>query len=237
MDHRLLNSASVLAQQRERLYFVCIRADLVRKRRRRQHATTAAADAADAAATAAAAAAARGADNADEAAATGGGEGAEAAEAFAFPWPELPNLHRKVKDILEPEAEVPAALTLDAHRWAKVSGSNYFAKYPTARLCDLEGTAQTIGSSYKRGWALYSQFVPPLIPAAEQANTDGAEDVAGGNRQRPRFFTPREVARLQGFPESFVLEGLDQGRLYHQLGNAVRLPASPSFSRLRGRLG
>ena len=63
---------------------------------------------------------------------------------------------------------------------------------------------------YKRGWSLYSQFVPPF---------------PDGERKRPRFFTPREVARLQGFPESFVLGGeVDEGRLYHQLGNAVSPP-------------
>ena len=91
-------------------------------------------------------------------------------------------------------------------------------------------------------------------------------------RKRPRFFTAREVARLQvrsytvfilfvycfmlflccfctvlccfyavfmlnmmilqGFPESFVLDGagVDEGRLYRQLGNAVSPPVVAAVS-------
>lgn len=160
--------------------------------------------------------------------------GASEASSFKFPWPDLPDLNRTVGDILEPEETVPASLVLDEHRWAKVSGSSYFSRYPTARVAELGAKAQTVGSSYKRGWALYSQFVPVLpstrIPAAPassigSADTNDGDDVQVSRcgRQLPRFFTPREVARLQGFPEKFVLDGLDPGRLYHQLGNAVRI--------------
>eukprot|EP01047_Picozoa_sp_COSAG01_P076430 COSAG01_NODE_13417_length_1588_cov_1.917394_2_plen_167_part_00 len=51
---------------------------------------------------------------------------------------------------------------------------------------------------------------------------------AGGDlgplSQPPRFYSARECARLQGFPEDFVLTWAGQrnpNRLYHQLGNAV----------------
>lgn len=184
VDYTLLNSATVLAQHRERLYFVCIRADLVERRQDWQPDPVPTTSAAEPALT----------------------------SSFKFPWPELPDLHSTVGDVLEPEEAVPASLSLDEHRWAKISNSSYYAKHPTARVAELGAKAQTVGSSYKRGWALYSQFVP--VPSG------GALDSRGG-RRLPRFFTPREVARLQGFPESFVLDGLDTGRLYHQLGNAV----------------
>ena len=40
--------------------------------------------------------------------------------------------------------------------------------------------------------------------------------------ERPRFFTPRECARLQGFPDTFLIDGLpNPNRWYHQCGNAV----------------
>ena len=39
--------------------------------------------------------------------------------------------------------------------------------------------------------------------------------------ERPRFFTPRECARLQGFPDSFLIDGPNENRWYHQCGNAV----------------
>lgn len=50
-----------------------------------------------------------------------------------------------------------------------------------------------------------SQFVPQPPPA------------------NPRFFTPREFARLMGFPESFILPK-QEGLAYRQLGNAVCPP-------------
>ena len=37
----------------------------------------------------------------------------------------------------------------------------------------------------------------------------------------PRFFTPRECARLQGFPESFLIDGPNENRWYYQCGNSV----------------
>ncbi|MGB8687792.1 MAG: DNA cytosine methyltransferase, partial [Microcoleus sp.] len=40
------------------------------------------------------------------------------------------------------------------------------------------------------------------------------------HNQRVRRITPREAARLQGFPDSFVLDDRDD-RAYHQLGNSV----------------
>lgn len=43
----------------------------------------------------------------------------------------------------------------------------------------------------------------------------------------PRFLTQRECCRLQGFPERFVIPSEhagDDGRFYHQIGNAVVPP-------------
>ena len=49
--------------------------------------------------------------------------------------------------------------------------------------------------------------------AAEAAGAAGVAGAAAGQlgaagqMEAPRFFTERECARLQGFPDSFVLEG------------------------------
>lgn len=45
--------------------------------------------------------------------------------------------------------------------------------------------------------------------------------VKDGNRVRP--YTPREYARLQGFPDSFKFAGSDSD-IYRQVGNAVAIP-------------
>lgn len=69
----------------------------------------------------------------------------------------------------------------------------------------LDGHARTLMASYKRGYYMHSEFV---------FDSPGC---------KPRFFTPRECARLMGFPEGF--RGLcGNNRSYHQLGNAVCPP-------------
>jgi DNA (cytosine-5)-methyltransferase 1 len=40
----------------------------------------------------------------------------------------------------------------------------------------------------------------------------------------PRKLTPRECARLQGFPDSFVIDKVSQAQIYKQLGNSVCVP-------------
>lgn len=39
-----------------------------------------------------------------------------------------------------------------------------------------------------------------------------------------RKITPRECARLQGFPDDFILPSISDSRLYHQFGNSVSVP-------------
>jgi DNA (cytosine-5)-methyltransferase 1 len=39
-----------------------------------------------------------------------------------------------------------------------------------------------------------------------------------------RKLTPRECARLQGFPDTFILPKIGDSNLYHQLGNSVTIP-------------
>ena len=223
VDYRVVDSSPLVPQHRDRVYFVAVRRDILARLRSAERAGAPEAAAPEAAPPEATqgvqAASDEPSKRAPEAAPALASIEEASDSAFAFPFPlPLPQLDRRVRDILEDEADVDPRFTLDAEKWDKVSGSTYFAKFPEARLCALDGVAQTVGSSYKRGWQLYTQFVPVI---------------AGTARTLPRFFTPREVARLQGFPESFVLAGDDgtgsgsdliEGRIYKQLGNAVSAP-------------
>ncbi|KAK3260397.1 hypothetical protein CYMTET_30643, partial [Cymbomonas tetramitiformis] len=95
--------------------------------------------------------------------------------------------------------------------WDKIRGSTHYQKDPSRRLVRREGVARTLTSSYKQGFHMYTEFVEPKGGVGPQAP--------------PRFFTPREVARLMGFPESFSLDACRHtNRAYHQLGNAVCPP-------------
>ena len=74
VDCTLMNSASVLAQHRERLYFVCIRSDLVSARKQGDHRTSPA-------------------DESDTDATTGGETAhLRGPDGFRFPFPVLPSL-------------------------------------------------------------------------------------------------------------------------------------------------
>jgi DNA (cytosine-5)-methyltransferase 1 len=60
---------------------------------------------------------------------------------------------------------------------------------------------------------------------------DGSEIlVRSGPRTRPRRLTPRECARLMGFPDEFRIPVSDT-RAYKQFGNSVVVPAIASVAR------
>ena len=53
---------------------------------------------------------------------------------------------------------------------------------------------------------------------------DGSEILIDqGNGRNPRKLTPRECARLQGFPEEFIIPVSDT-QAYKQFGNSVAVP-------------
>jgi DNA (cytosine-5)-methyltransferase 1 len=61
---------------------------------------------------------------------------------------------------------------------------------------------------------------------------DGSEIlVSRGKRKRPRRLTPRECARLMGFPDSFQIPVSDT-QAYKQFGNSVVVPAMKEVARI-----
>lgn len=121
-----------------------------------------------------------------------------------FVFPTLPNKNLTMRDILEPE--VPAKYTLTDHLWEYLQ--NYAAKHREKGngfgygLVDLDGTSRTLSARYYK---------------------DGSEILIPQPGQNPRRLTPRECARLMGFPESFQIIGSDT-RAYRQFGNSVVVP-------------
>ena len=112
--------------------------------------------------------------------------------------------------------------------WEKIKARGWTSSGP--RLADRDGSARTIIASYKNAHSRFAEFV------GDEAETRAVKLDPTGKTQlsrAPRFFTTRECARIQGFPESFVI---DYGqpypnKLYHQIGNAV----SPATVRLIGQ--
>jgi len=52
---------------------------------------------------------------------------------------------------------------------------------------------------------------------------DGSEILINQHElgKNPRMLTPRECARLQGFPEEFIVDTVSKGQIYKQFGNSV----------------
>ncbi|WP_305879872.1 DNA (cytosine-5-)-methyltransferase [Thermosynechococcus sp. HN-54] len=121
-----------------------------------------------------------------------------------FTFPQLPTQRHKVRDILEPSVE--AKYTLSNHLWQYLQ--NYAEKHRARGngfgygLVDLEGVTRTLSARYYK---------------------DGSEILIAQENNNPRRLTPRECARLMGFPDSFKIVVSDT-RAYQQFGNSVVVP-------------
>lgn len=122
----------------------------------------------------------------------------------AYEFPEIKQQKHKLADILEKNA--PDKYTISDRLWQshqdrtirnKKKG-NGFAHY----VVDLNGVANTLTSRYGK---------------------DGRENLVPQAEKNPRMLTPRECARLMGFPENFVLPEA-KTPAYRQFGNSVCVP-------------
>jgi DNA (cytosine-5)-methyltransferase 1 len=128
------------------------------------------------------------------------------AEPLEFQFPKLPSrqLNHQIKNILEDN--VPEKYTLTDPLWTYLQ--NYAKKHKTKgngfgySLVDLEGISRTLSARYYK---------------------DGSEILIPQETKNPRRLTPRECARLMGFPDSFKIPVSDN-QAYRQFGNAVVPP-------------
>lgn len=128
-----------------------------------------------------------------------------------FEKPKLKDQKPKFRSILEPKPDPKYVLT--DHLWAYLQ--RYAEKHKAAGngfgygLVDLDGISRTLSARY------YKDGSEILIP------------VAGKN---PRRLTPRECARLMGFPEKFKIVVSDT-QAYKQFGNSVVVPVVTQLAR------
>ena len=121
-----------------------------------------------------------------------------------FQFPKLPDPSAKIKDILEEKVE--SKYTLTDKLWNYLQ--NYAAKHKAKGngfgfgMTDLNGISRTISARYYK---------------------DGSEILIPQKGINPRRLTPRECARLQGFPDKFIIPVSDN-QAYRQFGNSVTVP-------------
>ena len=117
-----------------------------------------------------------------------------------------------MRDILE--NDVSDKYTLSDKLWTYLQ--NYAAKHKAAGngfgygIAPLDGVSRTISARYYK---------------------DGSEILIAQVGKNPRRLTPRECARLQGFPDSFKIPVSDT-QAYKQFGNSVVVPLMADVAKL-----
>lgn len=126
-------------------------------------------------------------------------------ENFEFPEMPIKRIY-ELKDIIE--NKVDKKYTLSEHLW------NYLFEY--AKKHKEKGNGFGYGLFDKN-----KDTVTRTISA--RYYKDGAEVLINQKNNNPRRLTPRECARLQGYPEKFVIPVSDT-QAYRQFGNSVVVP-------------
>lgn len=73
------------------------------------------------------------------------------------------------------------------------------------------------------GYCLFTEDSPYTSTISARYYKDGSEILIQQEGKNPRKLTPREAARLQGFPDSFKITSSDT-QSYKQFGNSVSVP-------------
>lgn len=122
---------------------------------------------------------------------------------FKFPTPK--NTATKVGDILE--KNVDSKYTISDNLW---NG------HQRRKLEHKEK-----GNGF--GYSLFNEDSPYTNTISARYYKDGSEILIEQQGKNPRKLTPREAARLQGFPENFIIPVSDT-QSYKQFGNSVAVP-------------
>lgn len=137
------------------------------------------------------------------------------ADGDIFHWPEPPCTPTRVGDILLSETQLAAQIATQRKDFYTLSDKLWL------------GHQNRLAAHQQRGNGFgYSLFTAD----SEYANTlsaryykDGSEILIdqSASGKNPRKLTPIECARLQGFPDNFIVNAVSQGQIYKQLGNSV----------------
>ena len=73
------------------------------------------------------------------------------------------------------------------------------------------------------GYSIFDANSPYTSTISARYYKDGSEILISQGKKNPRKLTPREAARLQGFPDSFKIVVSDN-QAYKQFGNSVAVP-------------
>lgn len=127
-----------------------------------------------------------------------------------FKWPTPPKMPTRLGDILENSKKLDDKYTISKKLWDghqrrkaehKVKGNGF-------------------------GYSLFTKDSVYANTISARYYKDGSEILIDQKTigKLPRKLTPRECARLQGFPEEFIVDAVSNNQAYQQFGNSVSVP-------------
>ena len=127
-----------------------------------------------------------------------------------FKWPNPTYESTKVGEILESQE------ILDAQEDKYTISDKLWADYQRRKE-----EHKTKGNSL--GCSVYTADSPYTNTISARYYKDGSEILIDQSHlgKNPRKLTPRECARLQGFPDNFIIDAVSQGQIYKQFGNSA----------------
>lgn len=130
-----------------------------------------------------------------------------------FEFPKSDNTVKKIRDILDSYPD--AKYTLTDKLWSYLQ--NYAEKHKAKGngfgfgMTDPDGISRTLSARY------YKDGSEILIPQEPGMN--------------PRRLTPRECARLMGYPDEYIINKVSDVQAYRQCGNSVVVPLITAVSK------
>jgi DNA (cytosine-5)-methyltransferase 1 len=134
-----------------------------------------------------------------------------------FSWSNPPATPTRLGDILEDSKKVDEKYTISDKLWQG----------------HIRRKEEHIQKGNGFGYSIFNANSPYTSTLSARYYKDGSEILIDQTalRKNPRKLTPRECARLQGFPESFITNAVSDGQAYKQFGNSVCVPVIRAVSK------
>ncbi|EIJ41523.1 DNA-methyltransferase Dcm [Beggiatoa alba B18LD] len=125
-------------------------------------------------------------------------------------WPTPSKTPTRLGDILEDLSQLPAS-------------EDYFTISDKIWQGHQRRRVQHANKGNGFGYTLFDENSPYTNTISARYYKDGSEILINQSKlgRNPRLLTPRECARLQGFPEEFVVDAVSRRQIYQQIGNSV----------------